>query len=235
MSTAGRVEAATNHYLPRFARIAKEAKVRQIGYSVDRDPLTGRITFTYNITWTDVDDSLVQKYEILKMNLTRRTPRAMRDEERSGLPRLIKCDGACDRWAPEDYIIQFGLCDHNICYRCYENEESIALTNDGSRGCCNKECVARAKAELALKTPKSSKSAIALGSRAFYVPFPGKKKRRKLEQSHDRRTVPVKQADASSKPWKSKPQAINSEATFFGDYDDARLQEMAETMRLAKV
>ncbi|EYB87137.1 hypothetical protein Y032_0267g733 [Ancylostoma ceylanicum] len=47
------------------------------------------------------------------------------------LPRLIQCDGACNTWAPEDYIIQFGLCDHNICFRCYENEESIALTNDG--------------------------------------------------------------------------------------------------------
>ncbi|VDO96267.1 unnamed protein product [Heligmosomoides polygyrus] len=48
------------------------------------------------------------------------------------LPRLIHCDGPCSTWAPEDYIVQFGLCDHNICFRCYENEESIALTDDGT-------------------------------------------------------------------------------------------------------
>lgn len=35
-----RDELISIHYLPRFARKAKVAKVRQIGYSVDKDPIT---------------------------------------------------------------------------------------------------------------------------------------------------------------------------------------------------
>ncbi|KAK6742418.1 hypothetical protein RB195_009969 [Necator americanus] len=233
-------EAATMHYLPRFARRAKQAKVRQIGYSVDRDPITSRITFNYNVAWTDVDDSLARRYEALKTNLSKKVTKLMRDDPAAILPRLIQCDGACNTWAPEDYIIQFGLCDHNICFRCYENEESISLTNDGTRGCCNKECVQRAKAELAIRTPTrmSSSSAIALGSRSRYTVFPGSKKKANADRVNaDQRdkTQLHRRKKSKNKASKFKLDEMNSDVSFLGDYDDARLQEMAETMKLAAI
>ncbi|PIO66407.1 hypothetical protein TELCIR_11880 [Teladorsagia circumcincta] len=150
------------------------------------------------------------------------------------LPRLIQCDGACSTWAPEDYIIQFGLCDHNICFRCYENEESISLTNDGSRGCCNRECVERARAELAMKTPPIENPALAgaMGG-GKYTMFPGTKKpsaqRGEKTGGKDRRR---RRSDLKS--WRTLEEAA-SDVSFLGYYDDARLQEMAETMRAAAV
>ncbi|RCN48188.1 hypothetical protein ANCCAN_05733 [Ancylostoma caninum] len=230
----------TIHYLPRFAKRAKQAKVRQIGYSVDRDPITARITFNYNIAWTDVDDSLVSRYEVLKTNMTKKTAKGGRDDPAVVLPRLIQCDGACNAWAPEDYIIQFGLCDHNICFRCYENEESIALTNDGTRGCCNKECVARAKAELALRTPNlspKSSAKIALGSSSRYRTYPGTKKKANLQRNIAKQpaTQSMQLKKAGGRGWKWSMQDMNSDVSFFGDYDDAKLQEMAETMRSAAI
>ncbi|EYB87140.1 hypothetical protein Y032_0267g734 [Ancylostoma ceylanicum] len=80
MSESRCSDLATIHYLPRFARRAKQAKVRQIGYSVDKDPVTARITFNYNIAWTDIDDSLVRRYELLKTNMTKKTTKGGRDD-----------------------------------------------------------------------------------------------------------------------------------------------------------
>ncbi|KAK5982489.1 hypothetical protein GCK32_003705 [Trichostrongylus colubriformis] len=243
MTSDGREQLVSSHYLPRFARKAKQAKVRQIGYSVDKDPITSMITFHYTVAWTDSDDSLAQRYELLKASLKQK-PKMKRAERmyvlslkticegaveaEVVLPRLIQCDGACNTWAPEDYIIQFGLCDHNICYRCYENEESISLTDDGSHGCCNKECVERARAELAMKTPPIEDPALAgaMGG-GHYTMFPGTKKA-KSEKSggKDRR-----RRKSDLKSWQSKLDAVSSDVSFLGYYDDAQLQEMAETMR----
>ncbi|KHJ93377.1 hypothetical protein OESDEN_06715, partial [Oesophagostomum dentatum] len=67
-------------YLPRFARKAKDARVRQIGYSVDRDPVTSRVTFGYNVTWTDIDDSLARRYEALKIGVAKKSADSVKDE-----------------------------------------------------------------------------------------------------------------------------------------------------------
>ncbi|VDL65604.1 unnamed protein product, partial [Nippostrongylus brasiliensis] len=223
-----REELVPSHYLPRFARKAKQAKVRQIGYSIDKDRNTSMITFHYTVAWTDSDDSFARRYEVLRASL-RKTPKMTRTPPEAVLPRLIHCDGACNSWAPEDYIVQFGLCDHNICYRCYENEESIALTDDGSHGCCNRECVERARAELTMRTPPVENPALvsAMGG-GHYMAFPGTKKQmeNKTAGQKDRR-----RRKSNQKSWKSNLHAVSSEVSFFGNYDDAHLQELAEHIR----
>uniref|UniRef100_A0A7I4Y7N5 Protein T28C6.5 n=2 Tax=Haemonchus contortus TaxID=6289 RepID=A0A7I4Y7N5_HAECO len=230
MSSGRREELVSSHYLPRFARKSRQARVRQIGYSVDKDPVTSMITFHYNVVWTDSDDSLARRYELLKTSL-RKVSKLRRSEREVVLPRLIQCNGACGTWAPEDYIVQFGLCDHNICFRCYESEASISLTNDGSRGCCNKECVERARAELAMKTPPMEDRAYAgaVGG-GGYTMFPGSKKlsvgRKEKLNTEDRRRQKF-----DMKSWNEK--LAGSDVSFFGDYDDVQLQKMAETMRSA--
>ncbi|VDO57046.1 unnamed protein product, partial [Haemonchus placei] len=333
----------SSHYLPRFARKSRQAKVRQIGYSVDKDPVTSMVTFHYNVVWTDSDDSLARRYELLKTSL-RKVSKARRSEQYNRLvehlvdgarkaeslqvakrrlssrtlelirqrgiaraagnyqqtselaklcreaikedlkerraavmdeaiqagksvrkarrsfanhktmmnslrrpdgsvtdskdgegevvlPRLIQCNGACGTWAPEDYIVQFGLCDHNICFRCYESEASISLTNDGSRGCCNKECVERARAELAMKTPpmedRAYAGAVGGGS---YTMFPGAKKL-SVERKGKLNTEDRRRQKFDMKSWNEK--LADSDVSFFGDYDDVQLQKMAETMRSA--
>lgn len=232
MSNSGRDELISIHYLPRFARKAKVAKVRQIGYSVDKDPITSMITFHYTVAWTDSDDSLARRYEILKASL-KKHPKMIQPEPDVALPRLIHCDGPCSTWAPEDYIVQFGLCDHNICFRCYENEESIALTDDGTHGCCNRECVERAKAELAMRTPpvEDPKLAGAMGG-GHYVAYPGTNKHVTKQQT-PKAEVKHRRRKSDMKSWKSNLNAVASDVSFYGYYDDDQLQELAETMRSA--
>ncbi|KAK6041863.1 hypothetical protein COOONC_20632 [Cooperia oncophora] len=47
-----------------------------------------------------------------------------------------------------DYI-EFGLCDHNVCRRCYDTAESA--DHEGIHGCCNADCLELAKKETTRK------------------------------------------------------------------------------------
>ncbi|KJH48140.1 hypothetical protein DICVIV_05754 [Dictyocaulus viviparus] len=227
MSSTRRKELEPKYYLPKFARKSKRAKVRQIGYSVEKDPVTSVITFQYTVTWTDFDNRMLRRYEVLKRMLgAKEATVAHNDGGNPTLPRLIQCDGACNAWAPEDYIIQFGLCDHNVCFKCYENEESISLMGDGSHGCCNKECVKRAKAELSMKSESGdSQDEPNENGKYFYSMFPGTKHK----SSDAAKSSPSgKNQKIDLDEWRSKLKAVGSDVSYYGSYDDAELQEMAE-------
>lgn len=80
-------------------------------------------------------------------------------------------------------------------------------------------------------------SAVAIGSRSRYRTFPGKRKKANLER-YVAQQPPIQATQirrGGRKAWRSNVQAVNSDVSFFGDYDDDRLQRMAETMRSAAI
>ncbi|VDM54353.1 unnamed protein product [Angiostrongylus costaricensis] len=226
--------------------------------------LNFQITFHYAVAWTDVDDKLVHRYQKLEQKLRSKveTNDRPKNPRTSTLPRLIKCDGACHSWAPENYVIQFGLCDHNICFRCYQNEESVPLTYDdtrkfsgllgqgmwahlmesakimlpiarvaGSHGCCNKKCVKRARAELMMEKPKAKhrEKQNAIGAKN-YTTFPEKK--HKSGTAKPRKSGKTRKYESDMM---MKLKAVDSDISYYGKYDDAGLQEIAEAMILSAI
>ncbi|KIH46468.1 hypothetical protein ANCDUO_23480 [Ancylostoma duodenale] len=56
----------------------------------------------------------------------------------------VRCDGPCGGLTDVDYV-QFGLCEHIICRKCYETVKGA--DHDGLHGCCNAECLELARNE----------------------------------------------------------------------------------------
>ena len=55
----------------------------------------------------------------------------------------VHCDGPCGRDVSACEIVQFGLCDHNICLMCVKGVDVKKKLYDGSPCCCNIDCLSR--------------------------------------------------------------------------------------------
>ncbi|CAI2350512.1 unnamed protein product [Caenorhabditis sp. 36 PRJEB53466] len=98
----------------------------------------GRLSFHYSVTWTEGDDGRSEEESLAKKR--KKSELKIQDGLKRG---KIECEGPCGKTVRMSEVVQFG-CDHVICDKCRRSEKS-AILFDGSPGCCNKECLEKAR------------------------------------------------------------------------------------------
>ncbi|KJH51348.1 hypothetical protein DICVIV_02467 [Dictyocaulus viviparus] len=131
---------SVSQMLPEFAGDTGHPLLQSIGYTVNRDAETGRLVYDYHVSWTDRTRATYRTWKWIIRRLL--------DTNRVALIVPVRCDGPCGGLTGTDYI-QFGLCEHNICRKCYES--AVGADYEGIHGCCNKECVELANRERELR------------------------------------------------------------------------------------
>ncbi|KAL6727630.1 hypothetical protein Aduo_009492 [Ancylostoma duodenale] len=137
MSTSGHSEKlSTNQMLPLFASDAETAQIHCIGYNVLRDSEMGRLIYNYNVSWSEKTNESFRIWERMIQQLL--------SSKQVAIKVPVRCDGPCGGLTGVDYV-QFGLCEHTICRKCYETVKGA--DHDGLHGCCNAECLELARNE----------------------------------------------------------------------------------------
>nr|CDJ82620.1 Protein R102.10 [Haemonchus contortus] len=134
--------------LPHFAHNADNVQLQRIGYTVHQDAQSGGLIYDYHVTWTEKASSTYSTWKWLIREILKSQKVPLR------IP--VRCDGPCSGFTDLDYV-EFGLCDHNICRRCYETAESA--DHEGIHGCCNADCLELARIEEKRKRKSAHRKA----------------------------------------------------------------------------
>ncbi|EYC09017.1 hypothetical protein Y032_0062g3302 [Ancylostoma ceylanicum] len=95
-----------------------------------------RLVYNYNVSWTEKTNESFKIWERMIQQLL--------DSKRVAINVPVRCDGPCGGMTDVDYV-QFGLCEHIICRKCYETVKGA--DHDGLHGCCNADCLELARNE----------------------------------------------------------------------------------------
>ncbi|CAA90996.3 RING-type domain-containing protein [Caenorhabditis elegans] len=126
------------------------------------------VTHHYSVSWMDVEkaEKDMSSSGSDEPGINVKKAESIKKIEEGFKTGKIKCDGPCGKLVNINEVAQFG-CDHLICDSCRQSQKSATLF-DGSPGCCNSECLAKAETDgLKLRSGRridSTKSSVSLRS-----------------------------------------------------------------------